>query len=157
MQTLSPVDTCSSRAPMVLTPRPIPMRAEIRYSLWRGRGGSLDCMWGVQTHGGPLVFLVPFRKDLARMNGAPQPNQKWLPVLGIDPDLSITSLNPFDHSWLHYLLKIHFTSRGVRTTEQSSAIFNIYMVSESNNSWKNSIDRWSSYMLCDEISVLLPF
>ena len=31
----------------------------------RDRGGSLDCMWGVQTHSGPPVFLVPFRKELA--------------------------------------------------------------------------------------------
>ena len=61
------------------------MPAEIGYSLRRGRGGSLDCMWGVQTHSGPPVFLVLFRKDLARMNGTPQPNQKRLPALGIEP------------------------------------------------------------------------
>ena len=54
-------------APMVLIP--IPMPAEISYSLRRGRGGSLDCVWGVQTHSGPPVFLVPFRKDLASMYG----------------------------------------------------------------------------------------
>ena len=53
------------------------MPAEIGYSLRRGRGGSLDCMWGVQTHSG--------RKDLARMNGTPQPNQKRPPALGIEP------------------------------------------------------------------------
>ena len=57
--------------------RPILMLAELGYSLQRGRGGSLNCMWGVQTHSGPLVFLVPFCKDLARMNGTPQPNQRW--------------------------------------------------------------------------------
>ena len=61
------------------------MPAEIGYSLRRGRGGSLDCVWGVQTHSGPPVFLVLFRKDLAWMNGTPQPNQKWLPALGIEP------------------------------------------------------------------------
>ena len=61
------------------------MPAEIGYSLRRGRGGSFDCMWGVQTHSGPPVFLVPFRKDLARMNGMPQPNQKRPPALGIEP------------------------------------------------------------------------
>ena len=72
-------------APMALKPRPIPMPAEICYSLRSGRGGSLDCMWGVQTHSGPQVFLVSFRKDLARMNGTPQPNRKWLPALGIEP------------------------------------------------------------------------
>ena len=33
-------------------------------------------MWGVQTHNGPLVFLVPFRKDLARMDGTQQLNEK---------------------------------------------------------------------------------
>ena len=44
------------------------MPAEIGYSLRIGRGGSLDCVWGVQTHSEPPVFLVPFRKDLARMN-----------------------------------------------------------------------------------------
>ena len=70
---------------MVLKPRPIIMPAKIGYSLRRGRGGSSNCMWGVQTHSGPPVFLVPFRKDLARMNGTPQPNQKWLPALGIEP------------------------------------------------------------------------
>ena len=63
-------------APMVLKLRSIPMPAEIGYSLRRGRGGSLDCMWGVQTHSGPPVFLVPFHKDLARINGTPQPNRK---------------------------------------------------------------------------------
>ena len=42
-------------------------------------------MWGVQTHCVAPVFLVPFHKDLARMNGTPQPNQKWLPALGIKP------------------------------------------------------------------------
>ena len=72
-------------APMVLKPRPIPMPAEIGYSLRRGRGGSLDCMWDVQTHSGPPVFLVLLRKDLARMNGTPQPNRKWQPALGIEP------------------------------------------------------------------------
>ena len=52
------------------------MPAEIGYSLRRGRGGYLDCMWGVQTHRGPPVFLVLFRKDLAWMNGTPQSNQE---------------------------------------------------------------------------------
>ena len=75
---------------IVLKTRPIPMPAEIGYSLRRGRGGSLDCVWGVQTHSGPPVILVPFRKDLARMNGTPQPNQKWLPAQGIERG----SLNP---------------------------------------------------------------
>ena len=60
-------------------------QALIGYSLGRGRGGSLDCMWGVQTHSGPPVFLVLFRKDLARMNGTPRPNQKWPPALRIEP------------------------------------------------------------------------
>ena len=70
---------------IVLKPRPIPMPAKIGYSLRGGRRGSLDCVWGVQTHSGPPVFLVPFRKDLARMNGTPQPNQKWLPAQGLEP------------------------------------------------------------------------
>ena len=35
-------------------------------------------MWRVQTHSGPPVFLVPVRKDLARMNDTLQPNQKFL-------------------------------------------------------------------------------
>ena len=77
------------------------MHAEISYSLqWvrgglldrvrggpldRGRGGPLDCVWGVQTHRRPPVFSVPSRKDLARMNGLPQPYQKWLPALGTEP------------------------------------------------------------------------
>ena len=61
---------------VVLKPRPISVLAEIGYSLRRGRGGSLDCVWGVQTHSGPPVCLVPFRKNLARMNSTPQPNQK---------------------------------------------------------------------------------
>ena len=58
------------------------MPAEIGYSLRRGRGGCLACVWGVQTHSGPPVFLVAFHKDLARMNGTPQPNQ----ALGIEPE-----------------------------------------------------------------------
>ena len=61
-------------APMILKPRSIPKPAEIGYSLRRGR--PLDCMWGTQTHSAPPVVLVPFRKDLARMNGMPQPNPK---------------------------------------------------------------------------------
>ena len=35
---------------------PIPMPAEIGFSLRRGRGGSSSCMWGVQTHRGPPLF-----------------------------------------------------------------------------------------------------
>ena len=69
----------------VLELRPIPMPAKVGYSLRRGRGGSLDCMWGVQTHSGPLVSLVPFRKNQGSMNGTPHPNWKWLPALGIKP------------------------------------------------------------------------
>ena len=38
-------------------------------------GGSLNCMWDVQTESGRPVFFVPFRKDRARMNGKSQPNQ----------------------------------------------------------------------------------
>ena len=60
------------------------MPAEIGYSLRRGRGGSLDCMWGVQTHSGPPLFLVPFRKDLARMNGTPQPNRLGIELRFLD-------------------------------------------------------------------------
>ena len=48
-------------------------------------GGSLNCMWVVQTHSGPQVFIVPFCKDLARMKGTPQTNQKWLLALGTEP------------------------------------------------------------------------
>ena len=40
-------------APMVLKPRPIPIPAEIGFSLRRGRGGYLDCMRGKQTHSEP--------------------------------------------------------------------------------------------------------
>ena len=43
----------------------------------KGRGGPVDLMWIVQTHNGSPVILVPFRKDLARMKGTPQPNQNW--------------------------------------------------------------------------------
>ena len=71
--------------PMVLKPLPIPVLAKIGYSLRSGRGGSLDCMWGVQTHSAPPEFLVPFGNDLARINGTPPPNRKWLPALGIEP------------------------------------------------------------------------
>ena len=42
-------------------------------------------MWGVQTHSGPPVLLVPFCKDLARMNGTPLPNQKQPSAPGIEP------------------------------------------------------------------------
>ena len=35
---------------------PIPMPAAIGFSLRRGRGGSLSCMWIVQTHRGPPLF-----------------------------------------------------------------------------------------------------
>ena len=63
----------------VLKPCPIPMPTEI------GIQGSLDRALGVQTHSGPPVFLVPFLKDLSRLNGTSQPNQKWMPVQGIEP------------------------------------------------------------------------
>ena len=72
-------------ASMVLKLRPIPMPSEIDYSLRRGRGSALDCMWGVQTHSRPPVFSVTFHKDLARMNGTPQPNRQCLTALGIEP------------------------------------------------------------------------
>ena len=42
-------------------------------------------MWRVQIHSGPPVILVPFCEYLARLNSTPQPNRKWLPVLGIKP------------------------------------------------------------------------
>ena len=61
------------------------MPAEIGYYLQGGRGGFLDYVWDGQTHSGPTVILAPDRKNLARMNGTPQPNQKWLPRLGIEP------------------------------------------------------------------------
>ena len=56
----------------LILPRPLPMPAEIGYSLRRGR-------WDLQTacrvckH--TVVFLVPFRKDRASMNGTPHPNR----------------------------------------------------------------------------------
>ena len=31
------------------------------------------------------AILSPVHKDLARLNGPPQPNQKWSPALGIEP------------------------------------------------------------------------
>ena len=49
----------------------------------RGRRGSLDNMWDVQTH-----FQILFLKDLARMIHAPQPNRKWPPAL------VLTTFNP---------------------------------------------------------------
>ena len=51
----------------------------------KGRGGPVDLMWIVQTHSGSAVILVPFRKDLARMKGTPQPNQNWEAAQGIEP------------------------------------------------------------------------
>ena len=35
---------------------PIPMPAEIGFSLRRGRGELLTCLWVVQTHRGPPLF-----------------------------------------------------------------------------------------------------
>ena len=76
-------------APMVLKPCPIPMPVKIRQrGIFRLHVGC------VQTHSGPPVFLVPFSKYLARMNGTPQPYRKWLPALGLNLELSLTSLNP---------------------------------------------------------------
>ena len=53
---------------MVLKQRPIPTPA-------KSATISLEAE-GDHTQSGPPVFLVPFRKDPARMNGTPQPNQK---------------------------------------------------------------------------------
>ena len=36
---------------------PYHMPTDLGHSLRRGRGGSLDCMWGVKTHSGPPVFF----------------------------------------------------------------------------------------------------
>ena len=80
---------------MVLKPRPITMPTEIGYTLHRGIGGSLDCMWGVQTHSGTLVLKVPFYKDLARMNGTPDPNRKRLLAQGIKPGSLDHESQPF--------------------------------------------------------------
>ena len=46
------------------------------------------------------VFLVLFRKDLAMMNGKPQPNWKWMPALGIEtrslsPESQPLTIRPF--------------------------------------------------------------
>ena len=72
---------------IVLNPHPIPMPAGNGYSLQRGRGGSLDCIWGVQMHNGPLACLVPFWTDLARINST-------RPCWESNPSLTISSLNP---------------------------------------------------------------
>ena len=55
------------------------------HSLQGGREGHLDYMLEVQTHNGPPVLSVPSHNDLARMIGTPQPNQKWLLELVIEP------------------------------------------------------------------------
>ena len=44
---------------IVLKARPIPIPAKIGYPFLRGRGVSLDCMWGVQTHNGPQPVFHP--------------------------------------------------------------------------------------------------
>ena len=66
----------STALAIVLRLHPIYTRAhqnQLLFAKWQK--GSLDCMLVVQKHSGPPVFLVLFRKDLARMNGTPQPNQ----------------------------------------------------------------------------------
>ena len=98
---------------------PYTMRAKTVYSLWRGRVGSLSCMLGEQTHNGPAIFLVLFCKDQARMNGTPQPDQKWLgthriehgsldhkpQLLAIGLFLTLNHLNPYHYPTLMALLK----------------------------------------------------
>ena len=79
----------STAEAVVLKSRPIPMPTGIGYSLQRGRVGSLDYMWGVQRHSGPLISLALVRKDLARTK-IRNDHRCW----ELNPDLSITSLNP---------------------------------------------------------------
>ena len=61
------------------------MRAEIDYSLRRGRGGIFRLRVGCANTQWTSCILDLFCIDLARMNDTPQPNQKWLPVQGIEP------------------------------------------------------------------------
>ena len=90
-----------------IKPHPILMPTKLVHSLFlqRGSGGSLDCLWGVQTHSWSPVVLSPVRRDLARMNGTPTPNQKllwpasvamvhslWISLLLIDNVYSPTTL-----------------------------------------------------------------
>ena len=70
----------SNSIPTKANPRPI--------HLWRGRGGSVDCMRGVQTHSAgqwTSSTFRPYTQNLARRNDVPQPNQKWLPTTRIEP------------------------------------------------------------------------
>ena len=104
----------------VLKPRPIPISIQIGYSM--ANRGSLDCMLGVQTHSGPPLFLAPFYKDLARIIGTPQPNQKWLPVLEIEtvwisqspltigPFLTLTASLYIYLTWLYGCKALHHLS-----------------------------------------------
>ena len=75
-----------------------PMPAQISYSLLRGRRVYWDCVLGVQTRSGPPVFLVPFFKDLARMHGTSQPNQKWMQ--GIKPWYLEHKPQPLTIDWM---------------------------------------------------------
>ena len=61
------------------------------------------------------VFLDPFRKDLARMNGMPQPNQKWLPEQEIKPGslnhkLQPSTIGPFLTTKIYFYCAFTFIS-----------------------------------------------
>ena len=92
--------------PHTILPKPV----KIGYSLRRGRGESLDCMWHEQTHS----IFVPFCKDLARMNGTKskltavtgnriQISQSWDSILNYwtIPDFKLKQL-----THLQYLFEI---------------------------------------------------
>ena len=66
-------------APIVLKPRPIPAPAD---TLCEEAEGNFRLHVGCTN---APVLLVLIHKDLAKMNGMPQPNRKQLPALGIEP------------------------------------------------------------------------
>ena len=73
-------------APMVLKPRHIYTHAYRNRQLISKRQRQIFRLHvGCANTQETSSTIVPFRKDLARMNGTPQPNWKWLPALGIEP------------------------------------------------------------------------
>ena len=74
-------------APMVLKPRPIPIPVKIGDLFVKRQKGifrlHVRCANTQWTSG----ILLQFHKDLARMNGTPQPNRKLMLALGIEQSL----------------------------------------------------------------------
>ena len=101
--------------------------------IFRLRLGCANTQW-------PPVFLVPFCKNLARMNGTPKPNQKGLLALGIEPGSLDHEPQPLIIGPLCWIL---FVSKSHKIWHQLLSVRSILTLSRAQaKSWWEKLKKW---------------